>query len=165
MADELKSRAIEVALCPLCGFPPEYCEFGPNFKKCRARLAEEEPELLKQIEADQEKDRETRGQAHADKQQAKADKKEALAGDDADDNNNADAADADADDAKADLKPKKRGVSFKKEKEVVIKVDARGRRKKITTVTGVDEFGLSLKKVAKALSKKFACSAAAKKGM
>lgn len=29
----------------VCGLPPEYCEFGPNFEKCKPWLRENFPDL------------------------------------------------------------------------------------------------------------------------
>jgi hypothetical protein len=27
--------ALQVIYCGVCGLPPEYCEFGPDFEKCK----------------------------------------------------------------------------------------------------------------------------------
>ena len=65
---------------------------------------------------------------------------------------------------KEDKKKKKVGFTSGDENEILIKLNARGRRKHITVITGFEKFGLKLKKCAKDLSKKFACSASVTKG-
>lgn len=35
----------EVELCPVCGLPPEYCEFGPKFDLCKPWLKENHLDL------------------------------------------------------------------------------------------------------------------------
>ena len=34
-----------VELCPVCGLPPEYCEYGPNFDLCKPWLKENHLDL------------------------------------------------------------------------------------------------------------------------
>lgn len=41
MSAELK----EVELCPVCGLPPEYCEFGSKFDLCKPWLKENHLDL------------------------------------------------------------------------------------------------------------------------
>jgi hypothetical protein len=35
-----------VLYSPVCTFPPEYCEFGSSFTRCKEWLKEEHPELF-----------------------------------------------------------------------------------------------------------------------
>lgn len=35
----------EVELCPVCGMPPEYCEYGANFDLCKPWLKENHLDL------------------------------------------------------------------------------------------------------------------------
>jgi hypothetical protein len=35
--------------CSVCGLPAEYCEFGPNFDKCKPWLLEHAPDLYPQL--------------------------------------------------------------------------------------------------------------------
>ena len=35
----------DVELCPVCGLPPEYCEYGPNFDLCKPWLKENHLDL------------------------------------------------------------------------------------------------------------------------
>lgn len=41
MAAELK----DVELCPVCGLPPEYCEYGSKFELCKPWLKENHLDL------------------------------------------------------------------------------------------------------------------------
>ena len=38
--------AIEVIYCPTCGFPPEYCSYGPNFDACLPWILENAVDVL-----------------------------------------------------------------------------------------------------------------------
>jgi len=37
--------AVELQYCPVCTFPVEYCEFGPNFELCKPWIAAHCPEI------------------------------------------------------------------------------------------------------------------------
>jgi len=36
---------LNIVYCPICTLPPEYCEFGPSFSKCKKWIAENCPEV------------------------------------------------------------------------------------------------------------------------
>nr|DAD44409.1 TPA_asm: hypothetical protein HUJ06_002639 [Nelumbo nucifera] len=40
-----KPQSVRVLYCPVCSLPAEYCEFGPDFEKCKPWLIENAPEL------------------------------------------------------------------------------------------------------------------------
>ena len=40
-----KPEPVKVLYCPLCSLPAEYCEFGPDFEKCKPWLIINAPEL------------------------------------------------------------------------------------------------------------------------
>jgi len=46
------SKAEVVEYCPICGLPPEYCEFGESWDKCRPWVLEHYPELYPDLEAE-----------------------------------------------------------------------------------------------------------------
>ena len=43
MAD--KPQPVRVLYCPVCSLPAEYCEFGPDFEKCKPWLIQNAPDL------------------------------------------------------------------------------------------------------------------------
>ncbi|KAK2989670.1 hypothetical protein RJ640_021590, partial [Escallonia rubra] len=43
MAD--KPQPVQVLYCEICGLPPEYCEFGPDFEKCKPWLIKNAPDV------------------------------------------------------------------------------------------------------------------------
>ena len=40
-----KPQPVQVLYCPVCSLPAEYCEFGPDFEKCKPWLIKNAPEL------------------------------------------------------------------------------------------------------------------------
>ncbi|CAG8562384.1 6806_t:CDS:2 [Acaulospora colombiana] len=40
---------LTVLYCEVCGFPPEYCEFGSHLTKCKAWLEEKDPALFERF--------------------------------------------------------------------------------------------------------------------
>lgn len=36
---------LEISYCPVCSFPPGFCEYGPNFELCKKWIAYNCPEL------------------------------------------------------------------------------------------------------------------------
>ena len=41
----MSSALIDVELCPVCGLPPEYCEYGGKFDLCKPWLKENHLDL------------------------------------------------------------------------------------------------------------------------
>jgi len=41
--------AQQVLYCGVCGLPPEYCEFGPEFEKCKPWIQTHCPEVYPAI--------------------------------------------------------------------------------------------------------------------
>lgn len=124
--------------CPaVCGLPPEYCSFGPNFERCKPWLRVHAPELYPELVGDGD-----------DEAEAAA---EALAKVSVDDETSGGAGGGGG----------KRGKKGKKgggEPKVVITRKDRNKRKYVTIVSGLDEFPtIKLKKAAKAMGKKFSC--------
>ncbi|KAJ9157786.1 Translation machinery-associated protein 22 [Pleurostoma richardsiae] len=140
MADAESSASTEpqgrhVVYCGVCTLPPEYCEYGGTVKKCQDWLQKNHPEMYSRIwspealaEATASLSVEAQKRAEKDAQK-KAAKAEA------------------AEQKQAD----KRANSV-----VTIKRIERNKRKYVTAVSGLEAFGLELKKVAKDFGKKFA---------
>ncbi|KAK4391800.1 Translation machinery-associated protein 22 [Sesamum angolense] len=40
-----KPQPVQVLYCGVCGLPAEYCEFGPDFEKCKPWLIQNAPDL------------------------------------------------------------------------------------------------------------------------
>jgi len=127
---------LQVTYCPVCGMPPEYCEYGPTPSKCFT----EHPELHEGVEAPEPSAKEVKMAAAAENTEAKA-STPAEGGEG-----------AAAAPAPAPAKGKK-----KDKKEVTMTVAQRNKRKYITTIAGLDQFDVKLAEISKLFSKRFAC--------
>nr|KYP59300.1 Translation machinery-associated protein 22 [Cajanus cajan] len=130
MAD--KPQPVRVLYCGVCSLPPEYCEFGSDFDKCKPWLIQNVPDLYPNLikEAnDKEADR------VADKLQGTG-------------------ISSGAGDGAASSAPKE-----EEKQEVIIEKVVRNKRKCITTVKGLELFGVKLSDASKKLGKKFATGA------
>ncbi|KIV99503.1 uncharacterized protein PV09_08808 [Verruconis gallopava] len=125
----------DVVYCGVCSLPPEYCEFGGTTQKCEDWLKAKHPgmhaklyseEVLAQNLSSLSVKAQERAAKDASKKAAKA---------------------ANAEEREAE----KRASS-----KVQIKRIERNKRKYITCVQGLENFGFDLKKVAKDFGKKFA---------
>ncbi|KII94522.1 hypothetical protein PLICRDRAFT_127522 [Plicaturopsis crispa FD-325 SS-3] len=133
---------VEVLYCAICTFPPEYCEFGSHFTRCKEWLHEEHPDLYDQYYSDEALQAKVgtlslEAQTKLEKDTAK---KEAKA------------------EAKADAALKKKMVI-----QVTIKRIERNKRKHITAIHGLEAFDIDLKKAAKQFAQKFATGASVTK--
>ncbi|PFH49516.1 hypothetical protein AMATHDRAFT_4856 [Amanita thiersii Skay4041] len=127
---------------PLCTFPVEYCEFGSSITKCKEWLKETNPALFDKYysqDALQAKigTMSLEAQSKLEKETAE---KEAKA------------------DAKADAALKKKLAS-----QITIKRIERNKRKHVTSIHGLEAFGIDLKKASKQFSSKFATGASVTK--
>ncbi|KAA3477451.1 translation machinery-associated protein 22 isoform X2 [Gossypium australe] len=135
-----KPQPVKVLYCPICSLPAEYCEFGPDFEKCKPWLisnaSDVYPHLLKEAT-------EKEGEKVSEQLQSVGSTVS----------------------SKQDVKRLPGGKIKKKEKqEVVIEKVVRNRRKCITIVKGLDLFGIKLSDASKKLGKKFATGASVVKG-
>jgi len=135
-------QAKNVVYCEVCTFPPEYCEFGGTTKKCRDWLETSHKDLFHALYCDETvaaslSTLSVEAQAKAEKDSAK---KAAKA-------------------AKAEEAEAQRKASSK----VILKRVERTKRKHVIGVSGLEAFGLDLKKVAKEMGKKFACGSSVTK--
>jgi len=124
-----------VIYCGVCSLPPEYCEFGGTVKKCQEWLEKNHPNMYEKLWSE---DALSAATAHlsvdAQKRAAKDAQKKAA---------KAEAAEARQADKVANS-------------IVHIKRVERNKRKYVTAVSGLEAFGLDLKKVSKDFGKKFA---------
>ncbi|KAK8535401.1 hypothetical protein V6N13_081536 [Hibiscus sabdariffa] len=143
-----KPQPVVVLYCQVCGLPPEYCEFGPEFDKCKPWLILNAPDLYPDLlqaananEADKVSDQlQSTGISSADSggsSEAKQEEVKRLPGG---------------------------KIKKKEKKEVIIEKVVRNKRKCITTVKGLELFGVKLSDASKKLGKKFATGASVVKG-
>lgn len=145
-----KPQPVRVLYCPVCSLPAEYCEFGPDFEKCKPWLIQNAPQLYPDLLKEA-------SNKEADKVADQLQNSGISSG---------------ASEGAATSAPKQEEVKRlpggkikKKEKqEVVIEKVIRNKRKCITTVKGLDLFGVKLSEASKKLGKKFATGASVVKG-
>lgn len=135
---------VPVIYCGVCTFPPEYCEFGGSFKLCKEWLKENEPGLFEQLYLEDALANATlllllEKEEKMNKDLAKKQAKE---------------------EAKAE-----RALQKKLQLKVVIQQIARTKRKQVVAVSGLEVFGVDLKKLAKQFASKFATGASVTKNV
>ncbi|KAK5174369.1 Translation machinery-associated protein 22 [Saxophila tyrrhenica] len=127
--------AKSVVYCGVCTLPPEYCEYGGTTKKCEEWLSTHHPSLhtalyspeaLSQNLSILSVEAQKRAEKDAAKKAAKASATEA------------------------------REAEKRAQSKIIIKRVERNKRKYVTEVSGLEHFGLDLKKIAKEFGKKFA---------
>ncbi|KAK8975763.1 hypothetical protein V6N11_057603 [Hibiscus sabdariffa] len=146
-----KPQPVKVLYCTICSLPAEYCEFGPDFEKCKPWLINNAPELYPHLlkEANEKEAEKVSEQLQSIGVSSSAD----GAASSARPGNTSSS-------KQEDVKRLPGGKIKKKEKqEVVIEKVVRNRRKCITIVKGLDLFGIKLSDASKKLGKKFATGA------
>ncbi|KAJ3727912.1 density-regulated protein DRP1 [Lentinula raphanica] len=133
---------VQVLYCGVCTFPVEYCEFGSSLTRCKEWLHEHDLEAYNKYYSEEALQAKIgtlslEAQSKLEKDTAK---KEAKA------------------EAKADAALKKKMAS-----QVTIKRIERNKRKHVTSVHGLEAFGIDLKKAAKQFASKFATGASVTK--
>ncbi|KAK4231045.1 putative translation machinery-associated protein 22 [Podospora fimiseda] len=124
-----------VVYCGVCKLPPEYCEYGGTTKKCQEWLSKNHSSLYERIWSVEALEAATASlSVEAQERAAKDAKKKA---------------------AKAEAAEQKQAEKLSNS-VVTIKRIERNKRKYVTSVSGLEAFGLDLKKVAKDFGKKFA---------
>lgn len=121
-----------VMYCPVCGLPPDFCQYGPSWDKCKPVAMEKFPQFYPEL-------------CGVSLEDAKDKAKEAN------------------EKSKQKLLP---GGKLKREASpsVTVKKFTRGGRKCVTSVAGLDGFGVKLEAAAKLFKKKFACGSSVVKG-
>lgn len=124
-----------VLYCEVCSYPPEYCEFGLSFNRCKQWLQENHAEVFNGLYSD-----EALANATSTLSLEKEEKisKEIL---------------------KKQQKEEarvERELAKKMQSKVIIKRIERNKRKHIISITGLEVFDIELKKLSKTFSSKFA---------
>ncbi|KAM1479170.1 hypothetical protein ACFX2I_026500 [Malus domestica] len=144
-----KPQPVRVLYCAVCSLPAEYCEFGPDFEKCKPWLIQNAPNLYPDLV-----------------KEANAKETDKVANQLQSTGISSGGGDGAASSApKEEVKRLPGGKIKKKEKqEVTIEKVTRNKRKSITTVKGLELFGVKLSDASKKLGKKFATGASVVKG-
>ncbi|KAJ0799668.1 putative SUI1 domain, DENR family, SUI1 domain superfamily protein [Helianthus annuus] len=141
-------QPVQVLYCGVCSLPAEYCEFGADFEKCKPWLIRNAPQLYPDL-IQQSNSKVADGISDQLQSSSITDGTEPSG-------------------SSAPKEPVKRlpgGKTKKKEKqEVIIEKVTRNKRKSITTLKGLDLFGVKLSDASKKLGKKFATGASVVKG-
>ncbi|KLU83626.1 translation machinery-associated protein 22 [Magnaporthiopsis poae ATCC 64411] len=134
-AVSLEPQARVVVYCGVCTLPPEYCEYGGTVKKCQDWLQKSHPDMYSRIWSPEALEAATASLSVEAQQRAEKDAKKKA--------------------AKAEAAEQKQADKLASS-VVTIKRIERNKRKFVTSVAGLEAFGLDLKKVAKEFGKKFA---------
>uniref|UniRef100_A0A1L8DRV7 Density-regulated protein n=1 Tax=Nyssomyia neivai TaxID=330878 RepID=A0A1L8DRV7_9DIPT len=119
---------IKVQYCGNCSMPIEYCEYYPEYEKCKSWLEKNLPSEFEKVKIEDT--------AEAATNATDDDKKRQKRG------------------GKGMMKTKKKDDGPKK---ICVFRAPRGKKKSVTVVTGLSTFGLDLKVAAKFFGTKFAC--------
>ncbi|KAF8040674.1 hypothetical protein BT93_B2794 [Corymbia citriodora subsp. variegata] len=153
-----KPQPVKVLYCAACSLPAEYCEFGPDFEKCKPWLVKNAPELYPDLlkEADAKE---------ADKVSEQLQSVGISSGGGRDGAASTAPPGNSSSNRPEEVKRLPGGKVKKKDKqEVVIEKVIRNKRKCITVVKGLELFGVKLSDASKKLGKKFATGASVVKG-
>eukprot|EP00270_Netrium_digitus_P017472 TRINITY_DN640_c0_g1_i1.p1 TRINITY_DN640_c0_g1~~TRINITY_DN640_c0_g1_i1.p1 ORF type:complete len:199 (+),score=63.46 TRINITY_DN640_c0_g1_i1:153-749(+) len=152
MAEKLQPRT--VLYCAVCSMPPEYCEFSPDFEKCKPWLIANSPETYPELLAAVKEVEDKLENLTVKGSEVELPPSASLPG-------------KEKSQTPVDEEVKKLpgGRVKKKEKlEIVVEKATRNKRKSVTTVKGLDLFGIKLSDAAKKFGKKFASGASVVKG-
>lgn len=148
MAELLQPKS--VLYCGVCGLPPDYCEFGPDFNQCKPWLLANAPHLYPELQKEA-----------ADKAATQLDGLSIASGEGDLPGKSGASSSADTD----DVKRLPGGRIKKKEKPaVLVEKVTRNKRKAITIIKGLELFGIKLSDASKKFGKKFASGASVVKG-
>lgn len=133
----------EVIYCDVCSYPPEYCEFSGKLKRCKKWLNDTHPDLYAKLYGDANDD-----------EVNKLGKKlvESSIGEERENKLEADLLKL----QKKEENKEQRELAKKLSSKVIIKREARTKRKFIVAIQGLEVFGIDMKKVAKTFASKFA---------
>lgn len=135
---------MSITYCGVCGFPPEYCEFGGAFKRCKEWLESNEPALFNKLYAEGSLEQ-AMSSISLEKQEEierKIQKEKAK------------------EEAKAE-----RELQKKMSSKVTIKRIERSKRKHVIAVQGLEVFNIDLKKLSKTFASKFATGCSVTKSL
>lgn len=131
-----------VAYCGVCTFPPEFCEFGAQFKRCKEWLSQNNEELFNKLYSEEALTNATSTLSleKEEKMHKDLEKKQAR------------------EEAKAEREFQKKLAS-----KVIIKRIERNRRKHVISIGGLEVFNIDMKKLSKTFATKFATGASVTK--
>ncbi|KAI8643502.1 translation initiation factor SUI1 [Parasitella parasitica] len=136
----------KVFLCGICTMPLEYCEFSGTQEKCKLWLKEKDEDMYEKVYGGVEGV--TEGVQMVAIETNSSDKKNRAV----------------VKDKSAKLEAKlEREIKKKMASRVIIKRIERTKRKSVTTIYGLDIFGVDIKKAAKLFANKFACGSSVAK--
>ncbi|XP_071722753.1 translation machinery-associated protein 22-like [Rutidosis leptorrhynchoides] len=145
MAEIEKPQPVQVLYCVVCSLPAEFCEFGPDFEKCKPWLIQNAPDLYPDLIKDA---------TDVDKVTEKLQSTGVSS-----------SGNTSGVTKKEEVKRLPGGKIKKKEKqEIIVEKVTRNKRKSITTIKGLELFGVKLSDASKKLGKKFATGASVVKG-
>ncbi|ODQ66588.1 translation machinery-associated protein 22 [Nadsonia fulvescens var. elongata DSM 6958] len=133
---------VKVVYCGICSFPPEYCEFGGAFKRCKEWLEKKEPELFQKLYSVEALEKATSSlsiekQEEIERKIQKDQKKN---------------------EARAE-----RELANKLSSKIYVKRIERNKRKHVIAISGLELCGIDMKKLAKVFASKFATGASVTK--
>lgn len=137
---ELAPRSM--TYCGVCTFPPEFCEFGGQFRRCKEWLSQNQQEIYNKLYSEEaltnatstlSLEKEEKIHKDLEKKQAK-------------------------EEAKAE-----RELQKKLQSKVIIKRIERNRRKHVISISGLEVFNIDMKKLSKTFATKFATGASVTK--
>lgn len=145
----------EVVYCGVCSYPPDYCEFSGKLKRCKIWLKENHPDLYVKLYSDDH---------DADSEDVSAVTKklgESTIGEDRENK-------LEKDLLRLQTKQEnreQRELAKKLSSKVIIKREARTKRKFIVAISGLEVFEIDLKKLAKTFASKFATGCSVSKNI
>ncbi|KAL1914710.1 uncharacterized protein VTP21DRAFT_7968 [Calcarisporiella thermophila] len=133
MADaEQQNTAKSVLYCGVCTMPPEYCEFGPTPAKCKKWIQKAHVDLYERYYGTQELEKKMEEVSVDDKPEPEEKKTK-------------------------EEKKLEREAEKRKHAKIQLKRIERNKRKSVTSIYGLEVFGVDLKKAAKLFANKYAC--------
>uniref|UniRef100_A0ACD5VPV9 Uncharacterized protein n=1 Tax=Avena sativa TaxID=4498 RepID=A0ACD5VPV9_AVESA len=152
-----KPAPVKVLYCGVCGLPAEYCEFGPDFERCKPWLRAHAPGVY----PDELVASSSSGGGDKDVDKV-GERLQGVSISTADGSSSTGSASASK---QEEVKRLPGGKLKKKDKqEVIIEKIVRNKRKCVTVVKGLELFGVKLSDASKKLGKKFATGASVVKG-
>lgn len=138
----------EVVYCGVCSYPPEYCEFTGKLKRCKVWLKENHPDRYNELYGGEDETAEDTAEVDA------VGKKlgESSIGEERENK-------LEKDLLKLQTKQEnreQRELAKKLSSKVIIKREARTKRKFIVAISGLEVFEIDMKKLAKTFASKFA---------
>ncbi|WBW74202.1 translation machinery associated protein-like protein Tma22 [Schizosaccharomyces osmophilus] len=142
MAEVETPKITSFLYCDVCTLPVEYCEFSGTLKKCKAWLKSTHEDVYQKLYSDSDLASETNKNLNVAEEPIEGEESTKLT----------------KEERRFEREEAKRMSS-----KVYIKTIERTKRKRVTTVQGLDAFNIETKKAAKMLANKFATGASVTK--